>query len=414
MNRTAIKAGICATLLGSTMVLPVSAMADPAPSTTTTTTAPTATAESTTSPTPTTNPTTTTGTPTAGTPAAQVGGNQLAGKTIFLDPGHQGSADGHDLAKQVPDGYGGTKDCQTTGMTTLAGVPEHTINWNVSRLVESSLESLGAKVVLSRQNDTGWGGCVDERAKAANESGAQLAVSIHADSTSTGSDGTDHGFHLIVPQLPIPDAKANAAQSGPGLEASKIMRDAYVKAGFTPANYAGVQDGLQTRKDIAGPALTEVPDVFVEMGNGSNPADAQLLDSGDGQLKHAIAITTGIVTYLLTGNQGAAAPATTTAPSARSFAVTQQSDGTDTATTTTTAPPTTTTTTTPSGGGSAASGSGLLGEVFDFLKPLMQANGLGGLADLMNDTNLGTVSELAGKLFGILSNGGSPAATGGK
>ncbi|MGW4365317.1 N-acetylmuramoyl-L-alanine amidase [Nocardia takedensis] len=238
-------------------------------------------------------------------PAAPDMSTKLAGRTIFLDPGHQGSGHGENLARQVDNGRGGTKDCQTTGMTTLNGIPEHTITWNVAQLVKSSLESLGARVVLSRQDDNGWGGCVNERAAAANASGAAVAVSIHADGAPAGSNG----FHLIVPQLPIPDAEADRVQSGAGLAATRAVRDAYVQAGFHSANYAGVQDGLQTRNDIAGPALTRVPNVFLEMGNGADPADAAVLESPDGQLRHAIALTTGVVGYLLTANPAASGSA---------------------------------------------------------------------------------------------------------
>ncbi|WP_407942398.1 N-acetylmuramoyl-L-alanine amidase [Nocardia salmonicida] len=220
---------------------------------------------------------------------------QLAGKTIFLDPGHQGSAHSEDLSRQVDNGRGGTKDCQTTGMTSLNGIPEHTINWDVAQLVRASLEALGADVVLSRADDTGWGGCVDDRARAANQSGADVAVSIHAD--SAGPD--QHGFHIIVPQLPIPDSIADKAQSGGGRLVSSAVRDAYLAAGFSPANYAGVKGGLQTREDVAGPALTQVPLVFVEMGNGAHAGDAARLESREGQLEHAVAIATGVVGFLL-------------------------------------------------------------------------------------------------------------------
>ncbi|WP_051179816.1 N-acetylmuramoyl-L-alanine amidase, partial [Nocardia concava] len=220
---------------------------------------------------------------------------KLAGKTVFLDPGHQGPNHSQDENRQVSDGRGGTKACQTTGMTSLHGIAEHTINWNVAQLVRTSLEGLGAKVVMSRPDDTGWGGCVDERAKAANSSGADVALSIHADSGP--ADG--HGFHLIVPQLPVPDAKVNEVQSGAGLAASKAMRDAYVQSGYQVATYNGAVDGLQSRADIAGPALTTVPDVFLEMGNGANAEDAQQLETPEGQLKHAVTITTGIASYLL-------------------------------------------------------------------------------------------------------------------
>ncbi|MBF6336271.1 N-acetylmuramoyl-L-alanine amidase [Nocardia abscessus] len=233
-------------------------------------------------------------------PSALDMSKKLAGKTVFLDPGHQGSNHSQDLARQVSDGRGGTKDCQTTGMTTMNGVPEHTITWNVAQIVKTSLETLGAHVVLSRQDDMNWGGCVDDRARAASQSGADVAVSIHADS----APAQYRGFHLIVPELPIPNLIVDQAQSGAGLAASKSVRDAYREAGFPPANYGGVVDGLQTRKDIAGPALTTVPVVFLEMGNGANPEDAALLETPDGQLKHAIALTTGVVGHLLGAQPG--------------------------------------------------------------------------------------------------------------
>lgn len=364
MNRFAIKAGLGACVLGASVLIPAQGSAEP---------------------------------------SATATGTELSGMTVFLDPGHQGSSEGHDLAQQVNDGRGNTKDCQTSGMTSLGGVPEHTINWNVTQLVKSSLESLGAKVVLSRQDDTGWGGCIDERARAASESNADLAVSIHADSTAQGEDAGKHGFHMIIPSLPIPDEKADAAQSGGGLEASKMMRDAYKSDGFVPANYAGVNDGLQTRADVAGPALTQVPLVFVEMGNGSNKEDSAQLESSDGQLKHAITITTGIVTYLLTGSGTAPAQelaAATTEPEA--------SEDSASSTTTTTPKATTPKSTNPKAANpqSTAPDSAQLSELMEMLAPLLEVQGLDGLEDLVNDKNLGLVSDLASTLLAVITGAG--------
>ncbi|PYE12928.1 N-acetylmuramoyl-L-alanine amidase [Williamsia limnetica] len=250
---------------------------------------------------------------TASADPAPTQGNSLVGKTIFLDPGHQGSAAGNDMNKPVPDGRGGTKPCQTSGATSPDGIAEHTVNWDITQLVKAGLESQGAKVVLSRQDDTGWGGCIDERANAANASDADVAVNIHADSTSPGTDAAKSGFHIIVPELPIPDATVNEVQSGPGRKAAEQMRDAFKAAGLVPANYAGAQDGLQTRADVAAVNLTKVPDVFAELGNLSNPTDAATLSSKDGQLKYAIGLVDGILRFLLTGSNPAAA-STTTAP----------------------------------------------------------------------------------------------------
>ncbi|MEW2016949.1 N-acetylmuramoyl-L-alanine amidase [Rhodococcus sp. NPDC076796] len=324
--------------------------------------------------------------PATAEPAAT--GSELSGKTVFLDPGHQGTAHSENLQRQVDDGRGGTKDCQTTGMTTLDGVPEHTINWKVSELVRSSLESLGATVKTSRADDTGWGGCVDDRARAASESGADVAVSIHADSTSATTDADKHGFHLIVPTLPIPSAAADAAQSEGGRSASTLMRDSYVRAGFEPANYAGVENGIQERSDVAGPALTTVPLVFVEMGNGSNPDDAALLESSDGQLEHAIAISTGIIDYLL----GAETPSTT-ADTATTPAAT---------TTATTAAPAATA---PSDAGPATEGRSALSRLLESVSPYVNSFGVDGLEGLATPDNVSSVSTFAqGLLKQILAD----------
>lgn len=311
-------------------------------------------------------------------------GSELSGKTVFLDPGHQGTGHSEDLNAQVDDGRGGTKNCQTTGMTTLDGVAEHTINWKVSQLVESSLESLGATVVTSRADDSGWGGCVDDRARAATESGADVAVSIHADSTSASADTDKHGFHLIIPTLPIPDAAANAAQSEGGRSASTLMRDAYQRAGFTPANYAGVEEGLQERSDVAGPALTGVPLVFVEMGNGSNPDDAAVLESPEGQLKHAIALSTGIIDYLL----GPDTTVTATEEDAQSDSSTDPGDTASTPASTASAPAAT-------ASAPAKSGGNALSRLLSGISPYVEAVGVGGLSDLVTEDSVRSVSNVA-------------------
>lgn len=242
--------------------------------------------------------------PAPAAPAPAPAAKQLTGKTVFLDPGHQGSSAGHSLSKPVPDGRGGTKPCQTTGTTGVNGVPEHTVNWQVTQLVKGALESQGARVLLSRPNDTGWGGCIDERAAAANRSRANLAISIHSDSSSKGSDPGKRGFHMIVPKLPVPDKKADEAQRGEGRKASTVMRDAFKTAGFTPANYVGAVDGIQERSDIAGPNTTHIPLVFVEMGNLANPDEAKALTTHNSQMRYATAITDGALNYLTGSTTG--------------------------------------------------------------------------------------------------------------
>lgn len=87
-------------------------------------------------------------------PAPHADAADLTGKVIVLDAGHGASADGP-LTRQVPNGRGGTKDCQTTGTSTNDGLPEHTFTWDVASLIRSQLAQLGADVVMTRSDDTG-------------------------------------------------------------------------------------------------------------------------------------------------------------------------------------------------------------------------------------------------------------------
>jgi N-acetylmuramoyl-L-alanine amidase len=91
------------------------------------------------------------------------GAGDIAGTAVFLDPGHNGANDSS-ITKQVPDGRGGTKDCQTTGAATADGYPEHSFNWQVAQQVRDALTRMGVRIQMSRDNDTGLGPCVDQRA----------------------------------------------------------------------------------------------------------------------------------------------------------------------------------------------------------------------------------------------------------
>jgi N-acetylmuramoyl-L-alanine amidase len=74
--------------------------------------------------------------------AAAVAAGPLDGRTVVLDPGHNGRNAAHP---------------------------------------ERILRRRGAEVVLTRRNDRGIGPCIPRRARIANRAHADAAVSIHAD-----------------------------------------------------------------------------------------------------------------------------------------------------------------------------------------------------------------------------------------
>nr|WP_046282692.1 Rv3717 family N-acetylmuramoyl-L-alanine amidase [Mycobacterium sp. UM_NZ2] len=211
----------------------------------------------------------------------------VAGKTVFLDPGHSGANDAS-IARQVPNGRGGTKPCQTSGTAADDGYPEHSLNWDVTNRIRTELERLGVHTELSRGDDTSVGPCIDARAAAANAAHPDAIVSIHAD----GGPASGRGFHVNYSSPAL-----NDAQSGPAVALAGDIRDSLLATGIPQSSYLGA-DGLYGRADLAGLNLAEYPAVLVELGNMRNAQDAALLESADGRAQYAAAVTNGIVAYL--------------------------------------------------------------------------------------------------------------------
>jgi N-acetylmuramoyl-L-alanine amidase len=238
-------------------------------------------------------PTTTTPVPStsSSTPPAPNGKTAPAGTVVVLDPGHNGGNGSHpaDINRLVPAGRGKTKPCNTTGTATNAGYTEHAFTWDVAQRVRDLLVARTVKVVMTRQNDTGVGPCVDERAAIGNQANATAVVSIHAD----GSLGAgDHGFHVAYSSPAL-----NAAQGAPSSQLAKVLRDGMKSAGFATSNYIG-SDGLSPRDDLAGLNLSERPAVLVECGNMRNADEAATLSSAAGRQRYAAAIANAIAAYL--------------------------------------------------------------------------------------------------------------------
>jgi N-acetylmuramoyl-L-alanine amidase len=183
------------------------------------------------------------------------------------------------------------KACNTTGTETNAGYPEASFNWDVAMRTEAILEQAGATVVLTRQNNTGWGPCIDQRAAIANQAHAAATVSIHGD----GASATDRGFHVIYP---VPLAGLNADIAGPSKQLAVDLRDAFAAGTSMPiSNYAG-SDGLNPRSDIGGLNLAKVPAVLIECGNMRNATDAALLTDPAWRQRAAAAIARGIANFV--------------------------------------------------------------------------------------------------------------------
>jgi N-acetylmuramoyl-L-alanine amidase len=213
--------------------------------------------------------------------------SSIAGKVVFLDPGHNGANDAS-INRQVVNGRGGTKECQTSGTSTDGGYPEHSFNWDTVLRIREQLSQLGVRTALSRGNDNALGPCVDQRAAMANAMHPDAIVSIHAD----GGPSDGRGFHVNYSDPPL-----NEAQAGPAVRFAQVMRDQLVASGLQPSTYRGT-DGLYGRADLAGLNLAQYPSILIEMGNMKNPEEAAVLTSAEWRARYAAAVTAGIAAYL--------------------------------------------------------------------------------------------------------------------
>ena len=153
------------------------------------------------------------------------------------------------------------------------------------------LRAAGAKVVMTRSDNTSVGPCVDKRAAIGNDAHANVAISIHADGAPAGG----HGFHVMEPMKV--GAPSNAIIGSSHQLALKI-RDSYkARTGVPPSSYIGT-NGINPRSDMGGLNLSIVPKVLVECGNMRNQGDATFMTSVSGRQKIAEGLAGGLAAFL--------------------------------------------------------------------------------------------------------------------
>jgi len=207
----------------------------------------------------------------------------LAGKTVVIDPGHNGANFLHARAiNRLVDAGGFRKACDTTGTATNDGYGEPAYTLDVSLRLARVLRSEGARVVLTRRTNDGIGPCIDERARIGNRAHAAAAVSIHADGGPAGG----RGFHVIY-------------RSGrpASFRLALALREAFDRTGMPQSTYIGSM-GLDARTDLGGLNLSTVPKVFIETGNMRNSTDARLLESARFRQVEANALARGLTSFL--------------------------------------------------------------------------------------------------------------------
>lgn len=184
----------------------------------------------------------------------------LAGRIIVVDPGH--------------GGYDGG------ARAGVSRVWEKEINLKMAKAVAKALEGMGAKVILTRQEDKAFANKkrpdLDARLEMARQGNADMLLSIHMNQ-----------YH-------------SAKESGPQVfyrqnhEASRLL------AGAIQAAMIDVLQPKKQRKAMAGDYYMlslDIPSVLVECGFLSNPEEEQLLMDAAYQQRMAQAVVQGVCQY---------------------------------------------------------------------------------------------------------------------
>lgn len=187
-----------------------------------------------------------------------VSGEAFGGKIIVIDPGHGGS---------------------DPGAVSINGLQEKTVNLAVARILKALLEEAGAKVVMTRTGDQSVSNL--QRVAIANQAGADLYISIHANAfSSSESNGTETHYCPLNSHSSASRYLAHQVQGE--LISALGLRDRGVKAN----SYYILKN-------------TEMPAALVEMAFITNPAEEEILKSAEMQFEAAQALFRGLASYLL-------------------------------------------------------------------------------------------------------------------
>jgi N-acetylmuramoyl-L-alanine amidase len=229
----------------------------------------------------------------APTAAAATGGSlaSLRGRTIAIDPGHDGGNYAHtsEISRLINIGTQ-MRACDTTGTQSDDGYTEAAYTLDVGLRLRAVLQAAGANVVMTRSTNDGWGPCIDQRAAIGNDAHADAAISIHADGGPPGG----RGFHVLMPAL-INGYTDDIYTASHRLGVD--VRDAFTATGMPTSTYYASQ-GLAERTDLGGLNLSNVPKVFIETGNMRNSTDTSLLEDAGFRQREAQQLAVGLDQFL--------------------------------------------------------------------------------------------------------------------
>ena len=221
----------------------------------------------------------------AAQPAAVPGEDEtfFNGHIVAIDAGHQAKAN----AEKEPIGPSSEtmKAKMPAGAVgTVLGVKEYELTLTVAEKLKEELENKGYQVVMIREShDVNLSN--SERARIANESGAEIFIRLHANSME------NTGVYGALAMCMTAQNPYNAALHDNSYRLAKTIIDQV--CALTGTKNRGVQE-VDNNGEIN---WSEIPVAVVEMGFLSNPDEERWLSEGDYQDKIVSGIAAAVDSY---------------------------------------------------------------------------------------------------------------------
>jgi N-acetylmuramoyl-L-alanine amidase len=234
----------------------------------------------------TTTQATTTSRPTTTTSASSTTSTvaRSAGLVVVIDPGHQARADSS--VEPIGPGSSETRAKVSSGTASVnSGAPESELVLAVALRLRDALVARGVEVIMTRTTED-VNIANSERARIANQAGADLFVRIHADGSDSSST---NGIHVLYP----------ASIKGWTDDIAEASKKAAALAQRELIAATGAKDlGIDARSDLTGFNWSDVPVILPEIGFMSNAAEDRLLATAAYQDKIVAGLARAILAFL--------------------------------------------------------------------------------------------------------------------